>query len=120
MQEAAYMIQVLVFCSVPLALLRIDRVKISDSSSSSRLPNGHINFDKFWQLAKQVTEFMAWKQVTCPFEKVPDVINYMQTTAVLTETGEEATITSLEVSNMRYSKSVRNYTIFNHVHEKLP
>ncbi|XP_071544722.1 ras-GEF domain-containing family member 1B-like isoform X8 [Panulirus ornatus] len=63
------------------------RVKISESSSSSRLPNGHINFDKFWQLAKQVTEFMAWKQVTCPFEKVPDVINYMQTTAVLTETG---------------------------------
>ncbi|KAJ8976777.1 hypothetical protein NQ317_009696 [Molorchus minor] len=28
------------------------------------LPNGHINFEKFWQLAKQVTEFMAWKQVT--------------------------------------------------------
>lgn len=53
-----------------------------------RLPNGHINFDKFWQLAKQVTEFMAWKQVTCPFEKIKEVITYLQTTHVLTETGE--------------------------------
>ncbi|KAF0299372.1 Ras-GEF domain-containing family member 1B [Amphibalanus amphitrite] len=28
------------------------------------LVDGHINFEKFWQLAKQVTEFIAWKQVT--------------------------------------------------------
>ncbi|MPC59053.1 Ras-GEF domain-containing family member 1B [Portunus trituberculatus] len=52
-----------------------------------RLPNGHINFDKFWQLAKQVTEFMAWKQVTCPFERAPDVINHLHTAHMLSETG---------------------------------
>lgn len=50
-----------------------------------RLPNGHINFEKFWQLAKQVTEFMAWKQVTCPFEKNEKLINYLQTTSILNE-----------------------------------
>lgn len=50
-----------------------------------RLPNGHINFEKFWQLAKQVTEFMAWKQVTCPFEKNEKVIHYLQTTSILNE-----------------------------------
>lgn len=32
---------------------------------------------------------MAWKQVTCPFEKISDVITYMQTTHVLTETGKK-------------------------------
>lgn len=52
-----------------------------------RLPNGHINFEKFWQLAKQVTEFMTWKQVTCPFEKHPKVIHYLQTGTILSENG---------------------------------
>ena len=51
------------------------------------LPNGHINFEKFWQLAKQVTEFMTWKQVACPFEKHPKVIHYLQTGTILSENG---------------------------------
>ncbi|XP_071544716.1 ras-GEF domain-containing family member 1B-like isoform X2 [Panulirus ornatus] len=72
---------------IPFFSLLVKDLYFLNEGCASRLPNGHINFDKFWQLAKQVTEFMAWKQVTCPFEKVPDVINYMQTTAVLTETG---------------------------------
>ena len=54
-----------------------------------RLPNGHINFEKFWQLAKQVTEFMTWKQVTCPFDKHPKVIHYLQTGTILSENGNE-------------------------------
>ncbi|CAH1406366.1 unnamed protein product [Nezara viridula] len=49
------------------------------------LPNGHINFEKFWQLAKQVTEFITWKQVHCPFPKSPKVITYLQATPVLNE-----------------------------------
>lgn len=50
-----------------------------------RLPNGHINFEKFWQLAKQVTEFMAWKQVTCPFEKDQKIITVLQHGPILNE-----------------------------------
>lgn len=50
-----------------------------------RLPSGHINFEKFWQLAKQVTEFIAWKQVTCPFDKNDKIIHYLQTTSILNE-----------------------------------
>ncbi|XP_073977706.1 ras-GEF domain-containing family member 1B-like [Rhodnius prolixus] len=49
------------------------------------LPNGHINFEKFWQLAKQVTEFITWKQVHCPFPKAAKVITYLQATPVLNE-----------------------------------
>lgn len=54
-------------------------------SSSRRLPNGHINFDKFWQLAKQVTEFIGWKQVTCTFDKQSKVTMFLQTNHVLNE-----------------------------------
>lgn len=50
-----------------------------------RLPNGHINFEKFWQLAKQVTEFINWKQVICPFEKNEKVIKHLQTASILDE-----------------------------------
>ena len=27
------------------------------------MPNGQLNFEKFWQLAKQITDFLTWKQV---------------------------------------------------------
>lgn len=42
------------------------------------MANGHINFDKFWQLAKQVTEFIGWKQVQCPFERSANIIQFLQ------------------------------------------
>lgn len=50
-----------------------------------RLPNGHINFEKIWQLAKLLTEFINWKQVICPFEKNELIIKYLQTTSILDE-----------------------------------
>lgn len=50
-----------------------------------RLSNGHINFEKFWQLAKQLTEFINWKQVVCPFEKNESIIQHLETTNVLDE-----------------------------------
>jgi hypothetical protein len=69
-------------------------------SFSFRLPNGHINFEKFWQLAKQVTEFITWKQVTCPFEKNTKVITFLQASPVLTENGKfcPVFILKLEIS----------------------
>jgi len=55
----------------------------------NRLGNGHINFDKFWQLAKQVTEVVAWQQITCPFPKVQTVLTALQTAPVFGESGKE-------------------------------
>ena len=57
-------------------------------SPTSSLVDGHINFEKFWQLAKQVTEFIAWKQVTCPFHKEVKVIQYLMTGPVYDEHGK--------------------------------
>jgi len=66
-----------------------------------RLPNGHINFEKFWQLAKQVTEFIAWKQVACPFEKNPRVIAFLQASPVLTENSKRYHYTILYCGNVK-------------------
>ena len=53
------------------------------------MPNGHINFEKCWQLAKQVMEFVAWKQAVCPFSKSQDVIMFLQTCPLLTDDGKQ-------------------------------
>ena len=73
---------------VPFFSLLVKDLYFLNEGCANRLPNGHINFEKFWQLAKQVTEFMTWKQVTCPFEKHPKVIHYLQTGTILTENGK--------------------------------
>ncbi|XP_039275867.1 uncharacterized protein LOC111063372 isoform X2 [Nilaparvata lugens] len=70
---------------VPFFSLLVKDLYFLNEGCSNKLPNGHINFEKFWQLAKQVTEFITWKQVACPFEKNKDVIKFLQTSPVLTE-----------------------------------
>ncbi|XP_056630213.1 ras-GEF domain-containing family member 1B-like isoform X3 [Diorhabda carinulata] len=70
---------------IPFFSLLVKDLYFLNQGCSNRLPNGHINFDKFWQLAKQVTEFMAWKQVTCPFEKDAKIINLLQHGPILNE-----------------------------------
>lgn len=44
-------------------------------------------FQKFWELAKQVSEFMTWKKVECPFEKDRKILQYLLTAPVFTEDG---------------------------------
>ncbi|XP_043252964.1 uncharacterized protein LOC122397691 [Colletes gigas] len=70
---------------VPFFSLLVKDLYFLNEGCSNKLPNGHINFEKFWQLAKQVTEFIAWKQVACPFEKNPRVIAFLQASPVLAE-----------------------------------
>uniref|UniRef100_A0A8C6SRP4 RasGEF domain family, member 1Bb n=1 Tax=Neogobius melanostomus TaxID=47308 RepID=A0A8C6SRP4_9GOBI len=52
---------------------------------ASRLQNGHINFEKLWELAKQVSEFLVWRQVVCPFERDRRLLQYLVTTPVFSE-----------------------------------
>ncbi|CAB0043839.1 unnamed protein product [Trichogramma brassicae] len=70
---------------VPFFSLLVKDLYFLNEGCSNKLPNGHINFEKFWQLAKQVTEFIAWKQVACPFEKNTRVIAFLQASPVLSE-----------------------------------
>jgi len=71
---------------IPFFSLLVKDLYFLNEGCASKLPNGHINFEKFWQLAKQVTEVGAWQQVTCPFPKVQSVLNALQTAPILNET----------------------------------
>lgn len=70
---------------IPFFSLLVKDLYFLNEGCSNRLPNGHINFEKFWQLAKQVLEFNTWKKVTCPFEKLPKVIMFLQMSTILDE-----------------------------------
>lgn len=42
---------------------------------------------KLWELAKQVSEFLVWRQVMCPFDRDRRVLQYLVTTPVFSEDG---------------------------------
>ncbi|XP_017093228.2 ras-GEF domain-containing family member 1B [Drosophila bipectinata] len=71
---------------IPFFSLFVKDLYFLNEGCSNRLPNNHINFEKCSQLAKQVMEFNEWKKVNCPFEKLPNVIAYLQHSVVLNET----------------------------------
>ncbi|XP_058985426.1 ras-GEF domain-containing family member 1B [Musca domestica] len=70
---------------IPFFSLFVKDLYFLNEGCSNRLPNNHINFEKCSQLAKQVMEFNEWKQVSCPFEKLSNVIAYLQNVPVLNE-----------------------------------
>ncbi|XP_065348818.1 ras-GEF domain-containing family member 1B-like isoform X3 [Cloeon dipterum] len=70
---------------IPFFSLLVKDLYFLNEGCASKLPSGHVNFEKCWQLAKQVTEFIAWKQVACPFAKDAKVTNFLQSTTVLSD-----------------------------------
>uniref|UniRef100_A0A673WV54 RasGEF domain family, member 1Bb n=2 Tax=Salmo trutta TaxID=8032 RepID=A0A673WV54_SALTR len=70
---------------IPFFSLLIKDIYFLNEGCASRLPNGHVNFEKLWDLAKQVSEFLVWRQVMCPFERDRKILQYLVTTAVFTE-----------------------------------
>ncbi|KAK3579555.1 hypothetical protein CHS0354_028394 [Potamilus streckersoni] len=71
---------------IPFFSLFVKDIYFLNEGSADRLPNGHINFEKFWQLARHISDFVTWQQVECPFPKCPDVLNYILTAPVFSET----------------------------------
>ncbi|XP_077999248.1 ras-GEF domain-containing family member 1B-like [Glandiceps talaboti] len=70
---------------IPFFSLLVKDIYFLNEGCSNRLTTGHVNFDKFWQLAKQITEFITWKQVDCPFNRERQALNYLLTAPVFTE-----------------------------------
>ncbi|XP_050437199.1 uncharacterized protein LOC126843616 isoform X1 [Adelges cooleyi] len=70
---------------IPFFSLLVKDIYFLNEGCRNRLDSGHINFEKFWQLAKQVTEFITWKQVACPYEKNSKLVLFLLTTPVLNE-----------------------------------
>ncbi|XP_075854850.1 ras-GEF domain-containing family member 1B isoform X2 [Microcebus murinus] len=70
---------------IPFFSLLIKDIYFLNEGCANRLPNGHVNFEKFWELAKQVSEFMTWKQVECPFQRDRKILQYLVTIPVFSE-----------------------------------
>uniref|UniRef100_A0A669PYE2 RasGEF domain family member 1B n=1 Tax=Phasianus colchicus TaxID=9054 RepID=A0A669PYE2_PHACC len=70
---------------IPFFSLLIKDIYFLNEGCANRLPNGHVNFEKFWELAKQVSEFMSWKQVECPFERDRKILQYLLTIPVFSD-----------------------------------
>uniref|UniRef100_A0AAQ4PGF9 RasGEF domain family, member 1Bb n=1 Tax=Gasterosteus aculeatus aculeatus TaxID=481459 RepID=A0AAQ4PGF9_GASAC len=72
---------------IPFFSLLIKDIYFLNEGCASKLTNGHINFEKLWELAKQVSEFLVWRQVICPFDRDRRILQYLVTTPVFTEDG---------------------------------
>ncbi|KAM4634192.1 ras-GEF domain-containing family member 1B-B-like [Polymixia lowei] len=70
---------------IPFFGLLIKDIYFLNEGCASRLPNGHINFEKLWELAKQVSEFLVWRQVICPFSRARWILQYLVTSPVFNE-----------------------------------
>ncbi|EPY87693.1 ras-GEF domain-containing family member 1C [Camelus ferus] len=70
---------------IPFFSLLIKDIYFLNEGCANRLPNGHVNFEKFLELAKQVGEFIRWKQVECPFEQDPSITHYLHTAPIFSE-----------------------------------
>uniref|UniRef100_A0A673K1Y2 Ras-GEF domain-containing family member 1B-A-like n=1 Tax=Sinocyclocheilus rhinocerous TaxID=307959 RepID=A0A673K1Y2_9TELE len=70
---------------IPFFSLLIKDIYFLNEGCANRLPNGHVNLEKFWELAKQVMEFMTWKKVECPFDRDRKILQYLLTAPVFSE-----------------------------------
>ena len=56
----------LLFCLqivIPFFSLFVKDMYFLNEGCANRIESGQVNFGKFWELAKQITEFLSWKQV---------------------------------------------------------
>ncbi|XP_067103738.1 LOW QUALITY PROTEIN: ras-GEF domain-containing family member 1C-like [Osmerus mordax] len=72
---------------IPFFSMLIKDIYFLNEGCANRLPNGHVNFEKFVELARQVGEFMTWKQAECPFEQDRVILHYLHTAPIFTEDG---------------------------------
>lgn len=70
---------------IPFFSLFVKDIYFLNEGCSNRSENGSINFEKFWQLAKHISDFVTWQQVECPFDKHTDVLHYILTSPVFSE-----------------------------------
>ncbi|XP_069122912.1 ras-GEF domain-containing family member 1B-like isoform X2 [Argopecten irradians] len=70
---------------IPFFSLFVKDIYFLNEGCNSKLANGNINFEKFWQLAKHISDFISWQQVECPFQRSGDVLSYILTTTVFSE-----------------------------------
>ncbi|XP_065407842.1 ras-GEF domain-containing family member 1A isoform X9 [Chrysemys picta bellii] len=70
---------------IPVFNLFIKDIYFLHKMHTNRLPNGQINFKKFWEISRLIHDFITWKQVECPFEKDKKIQSYLLTAPIYSE-----------------------------------
>ncbi|KAK3801999.1 hypothetical protein RRG08_064593 [Elysia crispata] len=70
---------------IPFFSLFVKDLYFLNEGCSNRHEDGTVNFQKCWQMAKQISDLIAWQQVECPFEKMGSVTNYILTAPIYKE-----------------------------------
>ncbi|KAL6035842.1 hypothetical protein STEG23_034826 [Scotinomys teguina] len=70
---------------IPVFNLFVKDIYFLHKIHTNHMPNGHINFKKFWEISRQIHEFMTWTQVECPFEKDKKIQSYLLTAPIYSE-----------------------------------
>ncbi|XP_065195397.1 ras-GEF domain-containing family member 1B-like [Sycon ciliatum] len=83
------------FCVIPFFSLLVKDIYFLNQGMKKQTAEQHVNFEKCWQLAKLVTQFMSWKQVACDYERSRSVLNYLMTTPLSSE--DELFLASFDV-----------------------
>ena len=92
------------FCVIPFFSLLVKDIYFLNQAMKRQTTEKHVNFEKCWQLAKLVTQFMSWKQVACDFERSRPVLNYLMTTPLPSETELFLASFDLEAPESAYEK----------------
>lgn len=58
------------------------------------LPLVFLSFQKFWEISRQIHEFMTWTRVECPFEKDKKIQSYLLTAPIYSEEGKGVSLTA--------------------------
>ncbi|KAM9777197.1 ras-GEF domain-containing family member 1B-A-like [Neosynchiropus ocellatus] len=72
---------------VPFFGLLIKDLYFLNECCRDLLPDGHLDFQKFWELAKQVSELLCWRRAECPFPKERRTLRHLLTAPVCSEDG---------------------------------
>ena len=70
---------------IPFFSLLLKDLYFVNEGCASKLSNGHINMEKARTLAEHVSQFMKWKDMECPYEKLPRVLDYLEKSPAFTE-----------------------------------
>lgn len=55
---------------------------------------------KFWEISRQIHDFLTWKQVECPFEKDKKIQTYLLTAPIYSEEGKILCL-GVKIQNMQ-------------------
>ncbi|CAI4223806.1 unnamed protein product [Auanema sp. JU1783] len=70
---------------VPFFVLLLKDLYMMFHNSTRTLPNGHINFLAYSQVAEQLHKIFLWKRAPCTFTKNPQVLQYLLVSPVYGE-----------------------------------